>query len=53
VRLTVPLPRACHGTARGRVDLNRLPGTNPDPVAAVGAPGRIVGRFSVRLGAPD
>ena len=52
VRVEVPLPRACHGAARGRVDLKRLPGTNPDTVFAVEAPGRIVGRFSVRLGAP-
>jgi hypothetical protein len=52
VRVEVPLPHACHGATRGRVDLKRLPGTHPDPVFAVEAPGRIVGRFSVRLGAP-
>jgi hypothetical protein len=49
VRLGVLLPRACKGTARGRVQLKQLDESARDPASSVLAPGRTVGRFSVRL----
>ena len=48
VRLLARMGRACRGTLRGRVDLKRL-GRDPDADTAIWAPGRFVGRFTVRL----
>jgi hypothetical protein len=49
VRASLRVPRACHGTARGRVQLKRLEGSQTGVGFAWFAPGRTVARFTVRL----